>query len=501
MTSAFPTATTHTVHTRRRSTGRSRPVSSSTSHKALLWIFLVALAWVPFWLGSNDAMAWSVNAALFGGLAAFYHLTLLIKRVSVPVPLSRLWLPAMLIALLVAWIALQAASWTPEAWHHPLWIIVRDALNTPVAGAISLNREVTTLALLRLLTAVTVFWLAVQFGHSRSNARACLQGIVVIGAAYAAYGLIAHALYPDTILWMEKEAYLDSVTSTFINRNSYATYAGLGLVAGIALLTREIEKVGQGRTWKDKVENAIAGLLGPGLRMMVVCFVLALALVLTGSRAGITSTFAALFVLVALLSLRARSSKLVAAGWSLAVMGLVVALISLVGEFYLDRLEQAGSNIGSRLDVYALTWRAALDRLWLGTGYGTFGDAFPAYRDATISGFGRVWDMAHNTYVELFLGLGSPGAVLLILAVVVPLAQTVIAVRGNRGYGPAVLTACAVSLLVGLHALVDFSLQIQAVTLTYVALLGLGVSQYNLPKMGQDDNHQIRLLDHVRLPQ
>jgi hypothetical protein len=117
-----------------------------------------------------------------------------------------------------------------------------------------LNREATTLALLRLLTAATVFWLAVQFGHSRSNARACLKGIVVIGAAYATYGLIAHTLFPDTILWMEKEAYLDSVTSTFINRNSYATYAGLGLIAGIALLTREIEKVGQGRTWKDKLE-------------------------------------------------------------------------------------------------------------------------------------------------------------------------------------------------------------------------------------------------------
>ncbi len=484
MTSAFPSATIHTPHPLRTSAGRSRRASSSTALKVLFWTYLAALAWVPFWLGSNDTLAWSLNAALFGGLAALYHLTLLAKRTSAPVPLSRLWLPATLIGLLAVWIALQAASWTPETWHHPLWATAREALNGPVAGAISVNQEATTLALLRLLTAVAVFWLAIQFGHSRSHARLFLIAVVMIGAAYAAYGLIALTLYPDTILWLEKEAYLDSVTSTFVNRNSYATYAGLGLIAGIALLTREIEKVGQGRTWKDKLENAIAGLLGPGLRLMVLCLVLALALVLTGSRAGITSTFAALFVFVALLALRARSSKLVAAGWACAVIGLIAALIGLVGEFYLDRLEQAGSQIGSRLDVYALTWQAVLDRLWLGTGYGTFADIFPAYRDATISGFGRIWDKAHNTYVEVLLGLGFPGVMLLIAALLTLLGQAISAVRGDRGYGPAALTACAVTLLVGLHALVDFSLQIQAVTLTYVALLGLGVSQYKHSQNG-----------------
>ena len=33
------------------------------------------------------------------------------------------------------------------------------------------------------------------------------------------------------ILWFDKLDYVDSLTSSFINRNSYATYAGLGLMA------------------------------------------------------------------------------------------------------------------------------------------------------------------------------------------------------------------------------------------------------------------------------
>ena len=41
----------------------------------------------------------------------------------------------------------------------------------------------------------------------------------------------------------------------------------------------------------------------------------------------------------------------------------------------------------------------------LGFGYGTFSSAFPMFRDDTlsISGF---WDKAHNTYIEIFQGLG-----------------------------------------------------------------------------------------------
>jgi hypothetical protein len=37
--------------------------------------------------------------------------------------------------------------------------------------------------------------------------------------------------------------------------------------------------------------------------------------------------------------------------------------------------------------------------------------------------------------------------------------------------------AASVSFLVGVHALVDFSLQIQAIALTYMAVLGAGVAQ------------------------
>jgi hypothetical protein len=47
--------------------------------------------------------------------------------------------------------------------------------------------------------------------------------------------------------------------------------------------------------------------------------------------------------------------------------------------------------------------------------------------------------------------------------------------RKENAIIPAV--GASVSVLVGSHALVDFSLQLQAVAITYMALLGVGVAQ------------------------
>ena len=47
--------------------------------------------------------------------------------------------------------------------------------------------------------------------------------------------------------------------------------------------------------------------------------------------------------------------------------------------------------------------------------------------------------------------------------------------------------ATSVAILVGVQALVDFSLQIQAVTLTFMALLGAGVAQSESSRLALND--------------
>ena len=125
--------------------------------------------------------------------------------------------------------------------------------------------------------------------------------------------------------------------------------------------------------------------------------------------------------------------------------------------------------------VYVITLRSILDAPLLGYGYSTFSDVFPMFRDHSISLEG-IWAQAHNSYLEVFQGLG----LIFGMALLVGIALLVVkcfkgAVERRAGLMvPAIATG--VAFLVGVHALADFSLQMQAVALTFAAILGAGVA-------------------------
>ena len=145
-------------------------VESAIVERALLWAFIAGLAWCPFWFGSNVLLAWGINAVLFPGLVAIYELSLLIRGERHPVAIRQIKAPAALFAAVVLWILIQNATWTPAWLHHPIWQMSADALDRPVDGSISVNRELTSLALLRLITAASVFWIAMQLCRDASRA-------------------------------------------------------------------------------------------------------------------------------------------------------------------------------------------------------------------------------------------------------------------------------------------------------------------------------------------
>src|SRR6185312_15202126 len=130
------------------------------------------------------------------------------------------------------------------------------------------------------------------------------------------------------------------------------------------------------------------------------------------------------------------------------------------------KLGQGGVYDENRFAVYLITLRSILNKPWLGYGYGTFIDVFPIYRDRSISVLGT-WTEAHNTYLEVFQGLGLAFGSMLIGCVILLVIRCLKgALRRQREISaPAIAVSAAA--LVGAHAMVDFSLQIQAVALTF----------------------------------
>lgn len=110
----------------------------------------------------------------------------------------------------------------------------------------------------------------------------------------------------------------------------------------------------------------------------------------------------------------------------------------------------------------------------MGSGLGTFQDVFPAYRLETGN---LIWDKAHNDYLELVLGLGLPAALVMVLGLGLLVLQALNGFYSRRRDGQFAAAAVAVSVQIALHSAVDFSLQIQANTLAFALILGVGLAQ------------------------
>lgn len=453
--------------------------------QGLFCFYIVALAWVPFWYGSNDWMAWAINAVLFPGLTAIYELSLLVRRKSHPVGMTSLGVSPVFFLAVVVWIALQVVTLPNGLFANPIWNLAESTLGRPLTRSISVDRDLTVLALMRLLTAASAFWLALQLCREAGRANRLMQSIVAIAGSYALYGLVALKL--GEMPWLRDLAIFDGrVSSTFINPNSFATYAAIGLVAAAALILRFY---GEGiRSAAGNTRLQIAFLIertdGKGAALLALGFVIASALMLTGSRGGIVSALFGLFVLAMFARMRRGHAKI---PFVLLVFGGALVLIALLAfQQGIDvKLERGGIYDANRLSVYELTLRSILNKPFLGYGYGTFADVFPLYRDRTINVWGT-WSEAHDTYLEIFQGLGFIFGTMLIACVALLAWRCFRGALRRRDITVPAIAAGAIG-VVAAHAIVDFSLQIQAITLTVMAVLGAGVAQAESIRFALED--------------
>jgi O-antigen ligase len=459
---------------------------NETIEQATFWLLVAGLAWAPLWYGGNDLIAWGINAILFPGLAALYEASLLIRGQGHPIGVRYVAVPAAFFAGAVLWIGVQTVAWGNGPFVHPVWGMAAEALGAPVAGSISVNRDLTMLALVRLITAASVFWIALQLCRNAARARHLIASIAAIACLYAAYGFVVFTLDAGRVPWLEIPSAGGTLTATFVNHNSFATYAGIGLVAVCGLVLREYRHRISGGLRGLRIAALIETTGRTGGALLAGAFLLLVALLLTGSRGGVFATAFGLFVLGGLTLMRSekRGAKQTAA----VVFGFVLvgATVVAFGEVFIGSVAERGVQDSNRLAVYAITLRSILDVPLSGFGYGTFADVFPMYRDRSIAVQGA-WEQAHDTYLEVFQGLGLVFGSMLVASVALLVLRCVKGAIARRENTTVPRVAAGAAFLVGVHALVDFSLQIQAVALTFVAILGAGVAQSESSRLALED--------------
>jgi O-antigen ligase len=437
------------------------------------WIFLalcavVALAPLP--LGSARPLAWDIMA-LFVGLLLILSLFLPSNGNGLTKELA---LPFILFGIVIVFILLQTSPWVPAALQNPLWEQASESLNRAIDGSIAVERNAAFQDLLRLICYSGIFYLAWLTGRDGARARIAIWLVAVSGNVYATYGLVDYWSGNKTVLWFPKLAYLTDLTGTFVNRNSFATYLGICTLAALCLLLQLFSRVELRGDWRRKLAATIE-FSSTHIGKLIMFFILVTALVLTHSRGGLLATLLGTATLMCMIALAPSMGHLRRIGiWG--VVPFVVFLIALLasGAVTFDRMMSADLDAIQRITVYRLVIQAIGNYPLFGIGLGSFAELFPIYRTSAIPVY---FDLAHNDYLQNILELGIPAAIFFFAALG---RLVVICLRGVRIRQRDAIYPClavAATVLVGLHALVDFSLQIPAVTVAYMFLLGIGVAQ------------------------
>ena len=436
-----------------------------------LLMLLVVLSALP--LGSNREWSWSLCALISGLLALVWVFVNVGWGTQINSRINPL-LPGLFI-LSTGWVVVQMSTGTPVGWQHPLWSMTGEVLSLDLPGRITLSAEDSWIALMRLLAYALVFFLAFQFGRDRARARLIFGWLTIAGLVYAIFGLMVYwsGYYPEWLFGGKVLAH--DVRSTFINRNHFATWQGLTMLCAMAwfyhrMAKPEVKPYAVPQDREARVEEFILRAWKP----MIALLLMVTALVLSHSRGGFVAALAGTIVLFLLLDRRASSKSTrarVVVITALAVAGIAFYLTS---EALLDRINRTNITTEERLAVYANVNRAIGDNPVLGFGYGTFADSFRLY-DQNESAVH--YDRAHNTWLENAFEMGFPAALALFLALGGLVLTCWKGVRRRHRDWVYPAAGVAASVLVGLHALLDFSLQIPAVALLYACIMGVACAQ------------------------
>lgn len=450
------------------------------ARNSCFWLLVATLAWAPFPLGSNREWSWGLLMLLGAGCALLWALWGLADPAEQGRRLKPLWLPLCLAMVVLCWALIQALPLVPSGWVHPAWTDAATLLGSPLRGTVSLNPWATLNEAAKLFTYAAIGVMVFTLCRNAEKAKLLVNAIIVIGVFYAVYAFVLRVTHTTQFHLFYALPYDVSLSGPFVGHNNFATYEGLIALAALSQLVATVYRQATAfRGRRRVVFKSVSFVAGRGTPLVIAVILAVSALVGTGSRGGFLASIAGLIFLAASTSwvMKHKISRTALFLCGLVLVGLLLPLMILSGTLLTEKMQQliqVGSPDPVRLALWSAAVRMILSAPILGLGLGTYPASYPLYATAV---YPYVMDKAHSDFLEFAAGLGLPAAFCWWSAWAILFAQLLYgasARRRNRSYA---LLAAAATVLVAVHSLVDFSLQIPAVSATYAALMGVGLAQ------------------------
>ena len=383
--------------------------------------------------------------------------------------------PVLWLALLVVAVPLlQLLPLPPTLWRAlPGRDLVTASLD--IAGAantwrpLSVAPSATLASLLALIPVAGTILATATLGHGDRRALLLLIGLLAILGA--ALGVVQMAGGPGAFRLYEI-SHDHWLTAFHASRNSAADVL---LIGSLALTAWFASASGRRPVFKGDL----------GLLLLFQAFLL-VALVLTGSRAGITLLAPVLLIQFVMLRTAGMARQL---SNGMAVLGGFVAMIA-GGAFLLSgnsRVDAVLARFDTSRDFRAELWQdtlTAIGHFWpLGSGMGTFPRAFLPFERAEVLD-DLFPNRAHNDFLEFALETGvlAPLIIVAVTWIIIALARKAWHRRPEER--PVTLFALGIFMVIGLHSIVDYPLRNMA--LASIAGVAVGLLGAQSRKPGDD---------------
>jgi len=292
--------------------------------------------------------------------------------------------------------------WQPLYFPAALFLLLGFVQYT---AQLSLDSYATRESLIKLATDLVFFFLAGQLLAAEPAKTWKRIGLVVTLYAFAMslFATIQFFSSHGLIYWRVKTH--GWIFGSYVNHNDYAGLLEMLIPIAAVYVLSQPEKRGARR------------LLAFGV-LISICSVL-----LSGSRGGSIAILIECLVLGAVFSKRAgRAWQKSLAAMMILGLGAVALLFFWLAPARLSRrLETSASltdspevTLGERWVVWKDSFKIVRDHLLRGIGLGSYEAVFPQYQSFASD---RVWDHAHNDYVEALAECGVAGGLLMLAAV------------------------------------------------------------------------------------
>lgn len=433
----------------------------------LLGSFLVALAF----LGGSSRPDVTHNA-LLRPLAAFlvipaaYNLRI--------VDFARGKVPMLLLMVAILWMASQLVPLPPSAWRKlPSRELIAEI--DELAGHVDIWRPLS-LAPLRGLD--SLFAMVVPFGalllalSAKASRRALLISLAALGVLNASLGLLQFLGGSGSLFYLFAGASSGAVEGVFGNENHSAVFSAISLLV-IGRLMLEARSVGDPPWFRLSLAPAFAIIL--------------LAILISGSRAGLIAALAALLASALMWSVVSGrdvrpsgvggKERLFKRRSRLALIVCAAAILIVVSAFiWLERVP-AFEDITQRTAFEDLRWalwpvlREMAATHWLvGTGFGSFEAVYRIYEPSELLMPAYV-NHAHNDWAQLVIEGGLP-AVMILAGLVWWIVRAIVdLVRDANAGKERMIFWSALVMIIAAASLVDYPLRTPTFQATVVWLL------------------------------